>query len=103
MCWCGISPVNPSDSTAGRPFTIDKVKLEDLEAGILKTSWTLEKRHRAVSEEQSDRLRKAVSIGILLSSIEGAWDVSSELNQLFHDHEFEKAEEFLSRIWKGKP
>lgn len=46
---------------------------------------------------------KVVSIGILLSSMKGAWDVSDELNQMFPDYKFEKAEHFLTRVWYGKP
>ncbi|KPM43139.1 hypothetical protein AK830_g3424 [Neonectria ditissima] len=87
----------------GRPFTIEKVKLDDLEAGHLKTSWALEKRHRAVSEEQAAALVKVVSIGMLLSSVKGAWAVSDEFNQLFPDYKFTETEEFLSRVWAGKP
>jgi hypothetical protein len=77
--------------------------LEDLAAGTLNTSWALEKRHRAVSEEEYNTFVKTVSIGILLSSTKGAWDVSDELNQLFPDYEFEKMENFLIRVWDGKP
>lgn len=77
--------------------------MEDLEAGTLNTSWALEKRHRAVSEEQSTSLVKTISIGILLSSVKGAWDVSDELNRLLPDYKFNKIEEFLTKVWAGKP
>jgi hypothetical protein len=63
----------------------------------------LEKRHQAVSDEQYTSFVKTVSIGILLSSTKGAWDVSDELNQLFPDYKFDKMEDFLSRVWNGKP
>ena len=92
-----------SNHTAGRPFSVDKVNLEDLEAGVLNTSWALEKRHRAVSEEQHKSLANMVSIGILLSSMKGAWDVSDEWNQVFPDYAFDKMEDFLTRVWDGKP
>ncbi|RYP74625.1 hypothetical protein DL771_002891 [Monosporascus sp. 5C6A] len=87
----------------GCPFTIDKVKVEDLEAGDLKTSWGLEAVHRAVSEDQASALLKAVSIGVLLSSAKGAWDISDEWNQLLPDYEFTRIEDFLAKTWKGKP
>ncbi|KAF2096866.1 NAD(P)-binding protein [Rhizodiscina lignyota] len=86
----------------GRPFTIEKVNLEDLEAGTLNTPWALAERHRAISEEQHDHFAKMVSIGILLSSAKGAWDVSDELNQLFPEYNFDKVEDFLTRVWNGK-
>lgn len=90
-------------SPAGSPFTVDKVKLEDLEAGNLNTSWGLKAVHKAVSEDQASALLKAVSIGILLSSSKGAWDISDDFNQLFPDHEFTSIEEFLAKVWEGKP
>lgn len=91
--------------TIGSPFAIDKVKIEDLEAGILQTSWKMDtaKKHAAVSDEESAALFKTVTIGMLLSSVKGAWDVSDELNQLFPDYQFEKIEAFLTRVWGGKP
>ncbi|OLN93941.1 hypothetical protein CCHL11_03385 [Colletotrichum chlorophyti] len=85
------------------PFAVEKVKLHDLEAGVLKTPWTLVKKHGAVDEEQYMDFTTAVPIGVMLSSIEGAWDVSDEFNQLFPDYEFEKANAFLSKVWEGKP
>lgn len=78
------------------------MKLEDLEAGELKTSWGLEAVHYAVPEDQASALLKAVVIGILLSSKKGAWDSSDEMNQLFPDYEFSQAEEFLIKVWEGK-
>jgi hypothetical protein len=92
-----------SHEIPGRPFTIEKVKLDDLEAGNLKTSWALEKRHQAVPEDQAASLVKAASIGILLSSAKGAWAVSDEFNQLFPDYKFTEIEDFLTKVWDGKP
>jgi hypothetical protein len=90
----------------GGPFTIDKVKLEDLEAGNLKASWTLGKRHPSFTEDQANQLAamiKTVLIGTLLSSAKGAWDVSGAFNQLLPDYKFTHIEEFLERVWKGQP
>ncbi|KAL1850165.1 hypothetical protein Daus18300_013033 [Diaporthe australafricana] len=87
----------------GSPFIVDKVKVQDLEAGSLKTSWSLGKKHRAVTNEQSSDLFTKVPIGILLSSVNGAWDVSDEFNQLFPDYEFDDLEKFLTKVWDGKP
>ena len=78
------------------------MKVEDLEAGELKTSWGLEARHHSVSEDQAAAFLKVVAIGFLLSSQKGAWDSSDEMNQLFPDYEFTQAESFLTNIWNGK-
>jgi hypothetical protein len=78
------------------------VKLEDLGAGVLQASWALGKKHPAVTGEQSSAFLTKVSIGILLSSVEGAWDISDEFNQLFPDCKLDGMEEFLARIWGGR-
>ena len=79
------------------------MKLEDLEAGNLLTSWAVAKKHAAVSDEEATVLFKVVTVGLLLSSVEGAWDVSDELNQLFPGYQFEKIEAFLAGVWADKP
>lgn len=79
------------------------MRLEDLEVGELKTAWSLEAVHKAVSNDQAQALLKMVCIGTLLSSAKGAWDSSDEMNQLFPKYEFTPIEEFLSRVWEGKP
>jgi hypothetical protein len=92
-----------SQENIGRPFAIDTVKLEDLEAGVLKTSWTLETRHSSVPEDQAADLLKTVLIGTLLSGANGAWDVSDEINQTLPDHKFSQIEDFLAKVWEGEP
>ena len=79
------------------------MKLEDLEAGNLYTSWAVAKKHAAVSDEEATVLFRVVTVGLLLSSVEGAWDVSDELNQLFPDYQFEMIEAFLAGVWADKP
>ncbi|KAI0451675.1 NAD(P)-binding protein [Xylaria acuta] len=87
----------------GRPFAVEKVTAEDLEAGELTASWGLEAAHSAVPDDQAQALLKMVCIGTLLSSSKGAWDSSDEMNQLFPEYEFTPIEEFLSEVWAGKP
>ncbi|KAI0098918.1 NAD(P)-binding protein [Nemania sp. FL0031] len=87
----------------GRPFTVEKVKMEDLEAGELNSSWSLEAVHSAVPDDQAQALLKMVCIGTLLSSSKGAWGSSDEMNQLFPEYEFTPMERFLSQVWEGKP
>jgi len=92
-----------SHGITGRPFTIDKVKLEDLENGILAASWSLEASHPSVAREQVEKMLKTVLIGTLISSAKGAWDVSNELNMLLPDFKFTQIEKFLTEVWEGKP
>lgn len=79
------------------------MKLEDLEAGNLKTSWTLEARHASVDENQAANMMKVVLIGTLLSGVKGAWDVSDNFNTILPTYEFTKMENFLAQVWEGKP
>ena len=88
----------------GQPFTIDKVKLEDLENGILTASWKLEASHPSVTDQdQAEKMMKTVLVGTLLSSVKGAWDVSDEMNKLLPDFKFTQLEDFLALNWGGKP
>ncbi|EHK48561.1 uncharacterized protein TrAtP1_009674 [Trichoderma atroviride] len=87
----------------GRPFTVEKVGIENLKAGDISMPWRFERSHSAIKEEEVQEMAKVVVIGFLLSSLEGGWDVSGELNQRFPDYEFTKMEDFLSQVWNGKP
>ncbi|KAK6330097.1 hypothetical protein TWF718_003525 [Orbilia javanica] len=86
----------------GRPFDVDYVNVEDLEAGDLNTSWGLEAVHHAIADDQASAMLKMVSIGILLSSTKGAWDVSGDWNQIFSDYTFDSVERFLAAVWEGE-
>lgn len=79
------------------------MKLEDLEAGKLKTSWTLETRHPSVSEDQAAEALKSVLISTLLSGAKGAWDVSDEFNRILPEYKFTQMEDFLGKVWMDKP
>jgi hypothetical protein len=46
---------------------------------------------------------KTVLISTLLSSAKGAWDVSNAFNQLLPDYKFTQIDDFLARVWEGKP
>ncbi|KAG9230359.1 hypothetical protein BJ875DRAFT_431810 [Amylocarpus encephaloides] len=88
------------------PFTVNKVKLEDLEAGNLKTSWTLGARHPSFTEEHAEQLAdmlKTVMIGTLLTCAKGNWDGPGTFNQLLPEYKFKEIEEFLVEVWAGKP
>jgi hypothetical protein len=52
---------------------------------------------------EAAELLKSVLIGTLISSAKGAWVVSDECNQLLPDYEFVQIEDFLAKVWEGKP
>ncbi|KAL5345363.1 hypothetical protein ACLOAV_009734 [Pseudogymnoascus australis] len=95
--------LNIGQKVRDRPFQIETVKLEDLELGILKTSWTLATSHPGVPQDQAADLLKSVLIATLLSGAKGAWDVSDEFNRILPDYTFIQADEFLSKVWEDKP
>lgn len=100
------TPLLTQSLIIGGHFTVEKVKLEDLEAGTLKSSWSLGKRHPSFTDDRADQLDAAlrgVLIGTLLSSAKGAWNVSDAYNRLFPDYKFSQIEEFLGKVWEGKP
>jgi hypothetical protein len=97
-----IHKLNYSCEITGRAFTIEKVKLEDLEKGILAASWTLGARHPSFSGEQGEEMRKMVLMGTLVGSVKGAWDVSDEMNMRLPEFKFTDVEEFLTEVWKDK-
>lgn len=87
----------------GRTFRVEKAEVRDLEAGDLTVPVGLSAVHHSVSQEEAPELLKAVVVGMLLSSIKGAWDISDEMNRLFPGFQFTTAETFLEKIWAGKP
>ncbi|KAI1826065.1 NAD(P)-binding protein [Xylaria intraflava] len=103
--WPTTAGISGNRATIARILEIGhkvRVKAEDLEAGVLTASWSLEAVHQAVSDDQAQALLKAVCIGTLLSSSKGAWESSSEMNQLFPEYTFTSVEGFLSKVWDGK-
>ncbi|KXJ85765.1 hypothetical protein Micbo1qcDRAFT_221592 [Microdochium bolleyi] len=87
----------------GQTVAITKLQMSDLEAGELKSPWTLQLAHRSVSAEESADMLKAVAISMLLSFTKGAWDCSGEVNKLLPpDFRFIDAEEFLRGVWEGR-
>ncbi|TVY78397.1 hypothetical protein LSUE1_G004734 [Lachnellula suecica] len=87
----------------GQALSVEKVNLADLENGDLKTSWGLEASHPSADESQIEDLLKTVLIGTRLSGVKGAWDVSNNFNTLLPALEFTQIENFLERVWEGKP
>jgi hypothetical protein len=100
--WYCASTIYTLTIFAPGPITVDKVKIDALEAGKLDTSWNMTAVHHAVSEDDAGALLKTVSIGMLLSSTKGAWDISDDFNKLFPDHEFSGVEDFLATVWGQK-
>jgi hypothetical protein len=87
----------------GGPFEVSTVKLEDLEAGELKTSWGLGAVHKSAAGKDADEVAamlEQVTVGMLISAAKGAWDVGDAMNQMFPEYKFTSAGGFLAEAWK---
>jgi hypothetical protein len=87
----------------GTTFNATEVKLEDLRAGKLDAELPAVG-HTSMEDEGEElqALIKGAYIGILLTSVENAWDVSTEFNKLFPEYEFKDAEKYLEDVWTGR-
>ena len=88
---------------AGKPFTVDRVTVEDLESGNLKTSWVPAFSHPNVPEDQHEAYAKVVIIGALIAAERGAYDVSDEWNKLLPHLRLTSIESFLRSVWEDRP
>lgn len=99
---------------SGKRFVVDRLSKADVEAGELKSTWipefSLPKRSSIdiapvpdAGAPSADFLSRMVLSGSLLSISRGAWDVSDEWNQLLPQLKLTGVEEFLRKVWEGKP
>ena len=89
------------DLSAG-PFKIEKLKAEDLNAGIIKSSWLPKVAHPSIPKDQLESLAGILLSGVLQGFGAGAFNVSDEWNKLLPDFEFTPAEPFLGKAWENK-
>jgi hypothetical protein len=87
----------------GKPFRVERLKADDLKAGVVKSSWLPKADHHSFTPEEATALAENVTAGILLGISAGALNVSDEWNKLLPDYKFTKAEDFLTEAWRGKP
>ncbi|KAF6805454.1 hypothetical protein CMUS01_14608 [Colletotrichum musicola] len=90
------------EEVRGKPFEIDRLRLEDVKNGILKTDFYPRIPLPGLSEEQAADFSKVVARGLLISTGYGALEVSDEWNKLLPDWKPMKAREFLQEVWGAK-
>ncbi|KAK2053869.1 NAD(P)-binding protein [Colletotrichum caudatum] len=86
----------------GKPFEVDRLKLEDLEAGVIKTNFVTPVNLPGMSPEEVANFTKVVTIGATVSLAKGTWAVSDEWNQLLPDFKPTGVEEYVRSVWEGK-
>lgn len=88
----------------GKPFAIEHVKAQDLEAGTWKTSWVPAIEHPSIPPEQVEALSGFFTSSILLAVNDNQLHVSDDTwNRLLPDYKFTDINEFLTEAWRGKP
>ncbi|KAH6714896.1 hypothetical protein BKA61DRAFT_548605 [Leptodontidium sp. MPI-SDFR-AT-0119] len=83
----------------GKKFTVEKVKLEDLQANDFVTSWNPVTLHPSVPVEQREMAGREFARLSLIGLSDGIWDMSNEWNQLLPDNKFVTLEEYLQESW----
>ena len=86
--------------TAGAPFEVEKLDLEDLRAGVVKTSWLPTLDIPGFAEADRVALSQHVLCGMMLHLADGTGFGSDEWNRIFPDYKFTTVEEFLSGVFK---
>ncbi|KAK7453155.1 hypothetical protein CaCOL14_004998 [Colletotrichum acutatum] len=83
----------------GKPFQVDRLKLEDLKAGIVKTDFFPAIDFPGVPAEQKEYFRNVVVIGATISTARGTWATTDEWNKLLPDFKPTTIEEYLQKTW----
>ena len=87
----------------GGEWTVDHVRGEDIEKGVLKTSWYPRMSHPVIPVDDREAFSVQFVIMFFQGILNGSWDVSDEFNKRYPDYKFLGAEEYLTKAWQGKP
>lgn len=85
------------------PFKTDTVSADDIKNGVLNTTWVPTINHPSIPPEQREEMSKLLLQGFLKAAVLGKGDVSDEWNRLLPEYKFTGAEEYLRKVWEGKP
>ncbi|KAF6816170.1 NmrA-like family protein [Colletotrichum musicola] len=81
------------------PLDVTELRMQDLEAGVVKAPWFPEIDHPAIPEETQDAVRPVLLAGVLRSLAAGAWESSDTWNRLLPDFEFTQPEDIFTKGW----
>ncbi|TQN67873.1 Isoflavone reductase-like protein IRL, partial [Colletotrichum shisoi] len=95
--WPVVGGISGQKITVGKTFEVDRLKLEDLKAGIVKTNFVPPLNLPGMSPEELAGFTKVVATGATVSLARDAWAVSDEWNQLLPDFQPTRIEEYLER------
>lgn len=78
---------------------MQKLKTEDLKAGVVKSPWMPVVAHPSIPLEAREAFGRIAMAGLLLGQSAGNFDVSDAWNKLLPDYKFTQPEEFLTEAW----
>lgn len=84
-------------------WEVEYLKYEDVERGVLKSSWVPRFDHPTVEEEQKEAFSRHFLVTFSKAMEGGKWVVDDALNKKYPDFKFVGLEEYLSKAWEGKP
>ncbi|EDU47124.1 NmrA-like family protein [Pyrenophora tritici-repentis] len=87
----------------GGDWHVEYVKSEDLQKGVLTSSWIPQLSHPTIPEEVRESFSKEFLMVFFEAIRRGSWDVSAEWNERFPEYAFLGVEEYLRRAWEGRP
>ncbi|KAH8730309.1 NmrA-like family protein-like protein [Phaeosphaeriaceae sp. PMI808] len=87
----------------GGEWQVEHVRSEDIQAGVLESSWVPRLEHPTIPEERKDELSRRFVIHFFAAMLNGSWEVGDEFNRRFPEYQFVGLEEYLTKAWEGKP
>jgi hypothetical protein len=87
----------------GGEWSIEQVSSADVAKGEIKVSWIPQLDHPTIPVEERESFSKLFLVMFFQAVARGAWDVSAEFNERFPDYKFMSIEEYLRKVWEGKP
>lgn len=84
------------------PIEVERLAIEDLEAGQFNTSWVPIIQHPSMPDEHREAISRQVMFSYVLSTAKGAWETTNDWNIRLPDYQFTSAAEYLRRAWADK-
>lgn len=86
----------------GGEWSVEYLKGEDIERGVLTASWVPIMSHPVIPQEDREAFSKEFVIMFLKGILRGSWNVSREWNEREPNFKFTGLEEYLGKAWEGK-
>lgn len=85
----------------GGEWSVEFVRGEDVERGVLRTEWVPLVDHPAFEGKDVEKVSREFTAMFLEAARRGSWVVGREWNERFPGYRFRGVEEFLREAWEG--